>query len=255
VDAQGRTWLIDFNRLVQGPLLYDYVSLEIIIKFDLLRTLNEQTRHQLEKCLLDMNVLPERLDCNGLEPNDQKALEIIAHLRQRASKVAAQDIIPYQVGLLLKSVEWLTFYNSKIYHTDYQLISYLHSFLSVRMLCQKFVSQIYNKPYSPWLDEHDPNRIIWCEGQEINLTVTEYKFFLVLYDQALYNPDNPYCTYDVIGKGVYESYEIHEKPTIQGWIARLRNKIQSGANSTHQYIETIDGVGYFLKLNYHQSTG
>jgi hypothetical protein len=74
-DGQERTWLIDFSRTGQGPLVYDFVSLETAIKFDLLTIPNMQARYEMERCLLTVSRLDEEIDASDLEPETQKALQ------------------------------------------------------------------------------------------------------------------------------------------------------------------------------------
>jgi DNA-binding response OmpR family regulator len=254
VDPEGKVWLIDFAHVGQGPLAYDYISLEKLIKFELLTTLELSERYELEQYLLSKPDLGEQVKLDALGPEIQKAVKVISYIRHRAAGVTDQDIKSYQVGLLFSSLEALAAYKPEIYYTRRELIYYSHHLLSLMLLCQELMVEPseYLNPYSPWLDNNKPDYEVWVEGQWITLTQTEYKLLRVLYRQAIDNPDNPSCTYKAISDEVWGSFDRDrgDDANIQGLIKRLREKIQSD-NSTHHYIENVRGVGYRLNLKHH----
>ncbi|MGA9349746.1 MAG: response regulator, partial [Anaerolineae bacterium] len=61
VDQEGRTWLTDLVQAGPAPLLWDFVSLEAIIRFDLVESADLQALHEFEKRLVAPTRLNERL--------------------------------------------------------------------------------------------------------------------------------------------------------------------------------------------------
>jgi DNA-binding response OmpR family regulator len=257
VDRQGRSWLIDFSRVGQGPLLGDFIALEMSLKFDWLAPVNLGVRHKLETRLLAMASLGDEIDGTGLAPEFGKALQAIGHVRRLAASVVSPDPEAYLVGLVFYTVRRLARYNPTMRHPRPQLMPYLHCLLSAAMICEKLtppprqdlpVTALENL----WINE--ANEEVWVEGRLVRLTPGEFKLLLYLYQHQEH-----LCTFAEIMENVFEAkYEPNmseherkrlEEPRLNSAISRLRNKIEP--NPSHpKYIVTVRSKGYKLAINY-----
>lgn len=255
VDQHGRAWIIDFAGFDSGPLIQAFVTLEAAIKFDLAGDLNYQDRKKLEEMLhLGPNAEQDLVESEGTSAMI-KALTVVNAIRRRALQEGGQPFDIYRLGLLLRTVERLTAYEAETCYLKHELAVFVHALNSIRENCKQLAPPppVFDKPHSPWLDEDKPGYEVWIEGRWINLAEMEYKLLLVLYDQAVHNPENPRCTFNIIGRGVWGNYErLRDYSNIQNLIRRVRERIQPDGDDAFQYIENIRGVGYSLNLNYHQ---
>lgn len=74
VNQNGQTWLTDFAQAGLAPFLWDFVSLEAMIRFDLVEFTNLQALYEFEKRLVAPARLNERLDTQDVESQFRKAL-------------------------------------------------------------------------------------------------------------------------------------------------------------------------------------
>jgi DNA-binding response OmpR family regulator len=247
VDRQGHTWLIDFSRVSRSPLLLDFVSLEVALKFDLLTTPNVLARYEMERRLLNLSRLDAAVDIEDVEPEVAKSLQAICRVRSWASSLIGREMEAYLLGLLFYTVSQLITYDATVRYTRRELIAYLHRVLSAAMLCQKLT------PAPPahipanlevWIDE--ANKEVWVEYQRVELAPTEYELMLTLYRQA-----NQLCTRQMISQAVYHiNYDkLSMDDTINALVSRLRERIEP--NPRHpRYIINVRGLGYKLRLNH-----
>ena len=256
VDHQGRTWLIDFSHAARGPLVFDYVSLESAIKFDLLITHSIQVRYEMEKQLLGVSRLDEEIDAEGLEPETQKALWAISRVRQHASTVIGHEMNAYLGILLFVTVNQLIAYNSKVRHTRRELIPYLHSLLSAAMLCQKLIPPppedlLPQAIKSLWIDES--NKEVWVESRQVQLTSQEFELLLYLYHHT-----GQLCSRIAIAEHVFgaeyglDMSEWEKRKTedtrLNSTMSRLRKKIEPDPGRP-KYISVVRGEGYRLEID------
>lgn len=254
VDRQGWSWLIDFSQSGQGPLLRDFVSLEVTVKFEMLTSFNVQTLHDLEKRLAAANLTTE-IDVTGLEPGAQKALKAIECIRHHAVSVIGDDLDSYLGGLLYSAVGYLAAYNPTVRHTRQELIPYFHSLLSAAILCQRLAptprqdlpDQAIN---SLWLEAL--NKEVWVEGRKLALSSQEFDLLQYLYDHQ-----NMLCSRSEIVQHVFkveygEDTSWREKKSLEesrlnSTMSRLRRKVEPNSNHP-KYIIALRGEGYMLEL-------
>jgi DNA-binding response OmpR family regulator len=255
-DYQGRTWLIDFSQAGQRPLVCDFISLEIAIKFELLTTPNVQARYEMERRLLAISRLDEGIDTAGMEPELQKALQAISRVRVQASTVIGDDMTSYLTGLLFCTASQLTKYDPEMRHTNHELIPYLHSLLSAAMLCQKLAplprKELPSQAlHSLWIDE--PNKEVWVEGRQVSLSPQEFDLLLYLYDHQGQLCGRMTIAEQVFGVA-YESgiSEIDKRRMEEGRLnstmSRLRKKIEANPDNP-KYIVAVRREGYRLELD------
>lgn len=246
VDRQAHPWLIDYSRLARGPLVYDFVKLESVIKFELLTDPNIPARHEMERRLLSVLRLDQRPDPSGLNLEIQKAVESIGHIRQYAARVIGFETESYWEGLWWYALHQLTQYNPATQYTQRQLLCYFHSLLSVVMLFQNLAKEVdHDLPEealtSIWIDQE--NSEVWVESRKIDLAPGEYALLLVLYRQP-----NRLCTRQEISQQLYSTaYGLETEDAINTTMARLRRKVEPDP-SRPRYITTVRGRGYKLEL-------
>jgi len=237
VDHQGRTWLSDFSQITEGPLVYDYVSLETMIKFDLLMIGNLVERRKVENYLQDSFDIDKADHFDNLEPDVKKTLQVINHIRRQARAGIIQEVKPYQVGLLFRTVEELTTYKLEIHYTRPELIRYLHSFLLVGLLCQELNSSEEDN----LLIDHD-NKVVKVNGKVVD-DLTRLQFTLLV---CLAENHGRICSRNYLLDCLFqgESYDRLES-ALDAHVSRLRKKIEPDPTNP-RYIITVPGYGYKL---------
>ena len=256
VDRVPRTWLVDFERAGQGPLVRDFVSLETAIKFDMLAGASVKQRHALESRLLDLRYLGEEVDTEGIAPEVKKALKVIGRIRFQAADVIGPEMEPYLMGLLYCAARRFLAYHPQLMYTRDEVTAFAHALLSMGMLCQRLVQwkdQLLELPpeaaESLWLD--DDNQEVWVEGRRVVLPPQRFRLIKYLYDHA-----NQLCTRPEIARDIAEAglsdlgdteVELMEKDHITTLISRLRKDIEPDS-SRPKYIITVRSRGYKLEL-------
>ena len=131
VDPSGYVWLIDFAKTGQGYVFHDFIKLECVIKFELLKTVDVKALYEFEEALL----LPEMFSdfatmsfSNSYNKDDlKKGFAVIKKLRELAWDVIRpldKSNREYYVGLLYQTL-------STLRRTD---IRREHAFLSASMI-------------------------------------------------------------------------------------------------------------------------
>jgi DNA-binding response OmpR family regulator len=209
-----------------------------MIKFDLLTTLDEQERYELEKCLLT-DLSDEKSTPSHMTPDTQKALRVINYIRQQAASVTGQMTKPYQVGLLYATIDNLTTYKPEIHYTRRELMSYLHSLLSIGMLCQTLNP---DNDTVRFLIDYD-NKVVKI-GERVE-KLTRLQFELLVY---LEKNQARICSRDELLHHLFQEEEFErEDSALDAHISRLRKRIEPDPNNP-RYIITIPGYGYkFIK--------
>lgn len=248
VDSRGQTWLIDFTQVERGPLLRDFVSLETAIRFDLLDMIDLRERYTLERRLLDLAKLDDAPSAEGLAPEAQRALHLIAHIRRLAASIVGRDLRSYLVGLFFCAMKRIAAYEPERRYTRRGLVPYAHGLLVAAMLYEKLAASAQRLTQLPaqaqvslWVDQ--ANQAVWVEGKQIDLTPQEFKILVYLYQHV-----GQLCTRQAIAAGALgDEYDISEEGRFNSALSRLRQKIEPDSESP-KYIITKRGYGYKLDL-------
>ena len=167
VDCHGKAWLVDFSQISRGAVVYDYVSIESIIRFDLLTMLNPLERLELEEYLSEGSRSTAEHFLGQAAPDVRKAVKVITFIRQQAAKVANQDMTPYWAGLVYKAIADLIDYTPEVFHTYPELVRYLHRFVSIGVLSRSLIKGGVQRDFL--IDRH--KKVVQVEGQTVsNLT-------------------------------------------------------------------------------------
>ena len=252
----GQTWVVDFGNAGLGPLVQDFVSLETSVKFDMLARFNMTERHELESRLLATCHLGEPVDAQDAGPGIQKPLRVIGQIRAHAANVVGQEMNPYLMGLLFCAARRLQAYHPGLRYTRGEVAVFVHTLLSMAMVCQRLVSwKDYLRDLPPqaadslWIDVD--NLEVWVEGRQVTLASQGFRLLKYLYDHA-----NQLCKRSAIAKDVFgvdfsdlrpAEIKLMEKDQINTNISRLRKAIEPNP-SYPKYILTVHGAGYKLVL-------
>jgi DNA-binding response OmpR family regulator len=251
VDQNGQTWLTDFAQAGPAPLLWDFVSLEATIRFDLVESANLQALHEFEKRLVTPARLNERLDAQDVDPQFRKALGVIQGLRRLAFSAAGADPTPYYEGLLFQAISDVAGYVPDIRYTPQELARPVHALLAAAMIWGK-ITQMAEEPSpegSPpmvrGLEIDEASRQVRVEGRWVALSPSEFNVLLHLYDHS-----GQLCTRrSIVEEGLKDTYmeDEQEASRINTIMYRLRKKIEPEPDHPH-YIITVREEGYMLCL-------
>lgn len=249
VDQKARTWLTDFAQAGPAPLLWDFVSLEAAIRFDLVDTTNLQALHDFETRLVTPDRLNERLDAQDIDPPLRKALEVIQEIRRLAFSAAGGDPIPYNQGLLFHAASEVASYAPDLKHRRGELARLVHALLAAAMIC-KSIGRMPGKPAqrsssssAEGIRIDETNRRVWVGGRQVRLSPSEFDLLLYLYTHA-----GQLCKRRaIVEEGLRGKYmgDKQEAGRINTMITRLRKKIEPDPDHLC-YIITIRGEGYML---------
>ena len=246
VNQKGQTWLRAFSDAGLGPLLRDWVSLEIDIRLDLLQTTDLSTRHRLEEQLLSVSQLAAPIPRQAFAPDEEKTLSAIERLRHAAASLPGTDDSSYLIGLFFCCLKRLLSYNPQRRYSRRRLLPYAHALLLAAMLTEKLISHQQAAELTPqartslWIDE--PNKQVWLKGQQLNLTPQEYQILAYLYQHAGQLSSRQQIVEDALGQTYDKSIGNSQ---LNSAISRLRQKIELDP-SQPQYLITVRGYGYKL---------
>ncbi len=256
VNRIGKTWLVYFTQVGQGPLLRDFVSLEAALKLELLETLDIATRYDLEQRLLAVSNLAQAIDTQDLDLEAQKILQAVQRIRYLASTIIDQDLNVYLAGLFFSTLAYLIRYDPKIRYIRRELIPYLHSLLTAALLCQRLTPPPPREDLpqqalqSLWIDE--TNKEVWVEGRSVPLSSQEFELLRYLYHRSGQLSSRTAIAEQVFGVTFEADVSEMEKGRIEegrinSTMSRLRKKLEP--NPKHpKYIIVIRGEGYRLEL-------
>ena len=250
VDQNGQTWLTDFAQAGSAPLLWDFVSLEAIIRFDLVDSTDLTALHEFEKRLVAPSRLNDRLDTQDLDPQFRKALGIIQEIRRLAFYSAGGDPTPHYEGLLFRAMSDVAGYVPDLKHTRRELSRLVHALLAAAMICGKMERMAEKErssadppPPPSGIEIDEASRQVWVEGRRVMLSSSEFDVFLHLYTNA-----GQLCSRrSLIEEGLRGEYmgDELEAGRINTFMARLRKRIEPDPDDPC-YITTIRGEGYML---------
>jgi DNA-binding response OmpR family regulator len=252
VDRDGRNWLTDFSKAKESPSWQDFVSLETIIRFELLDIYELFVLIDFEEQLFITKRLDENIRLGDVIPDCRKALSAIQTIRQLSAKIAGNNLLAYYIGLLFCSAQRLALYEPGMMYTKRETISFVHCLLFTAMLCKKISEIQDNSPEMnlPLAKEvlriDEDKRDVRVGGRKVDLTPTEYNLLLYLFHNA-----GKICTRADLLRDVFEYPGAKPETSaslINTTIARLRDKIEPYPGKPI-YIQTERGQGYILNLD------
>lgn len=246
VNPDNTTWMIDFIKAGNAPLLCDFVSLEMAIKLNILKTPSLYERYLLEERLLTATELDGLYSQDKLPDSVQTAFQFVRKIRHLAAQLAGCSLKSYQIGLVYYSLAQFSSYNPNIFYTRRAILPFVHALLTCAMNITKLLGEIQpslppQAMHSLWLD--DVNKSVWVEGHQIDLSVQEFTILAYLYKNA-----GRLCErQEIIEKALGETFDELdlEQSRLNSAISRLRQKIEPDSQNP-RYFLTVRGRGYKL---------
>jgi CheY-like chemotaxis protein len=150
---QNQTWLIDFGRTEECHAMRDFIQLEAVVKFVLLRGASLQERYELEQVLIqqrrfdDIQHLRTQYQPTGANARLlERAFRLVCKIREKAWEVVLAwqtnspvgDFEQYEMGLFFLSLNSVRFVKTNDIPDGIEPIQALHALLAASMLGQKF---------------------------------------------------------------------------------------------------------------------
>lgn len=136
VDQDNHTWMIDFSQTGDGHISRDFVTLESVIKFQLLEEESLRALYEFEKAILSPDSLTDSLRLPQIPMSTQmaKAFTVIEHLRELAGTVIqpSKEMHAYYAGLFYHTLNLIRYYHLlRLKRRKHYIL------LSAAMLCEK----------------------------------------------------------------------------------------------------------------------
>lgn len=245
-DLGNAAWLIDFSTLDQGPLVFDYITVETSLKAELMTILDIKSWITIEKHLLSIDLFDESsILLTDHSPEVQKILKLIMTTHQYALETVNRDFRLYFASRFVYSVTQLEKYNEMSNRCRSTLLPYIYHLISASLLCHELTS---SKQFEPNFEA----KSILVEGKKISgLTKMEWKILEYMHKNV-----GQLCTFKQILKDVYEdaaddvenpAWVESSKDKVTAAIRRLRGKIEPEPK-TPRYILTEREHGYKLVI-------
>jgi hypothetical protein len=149
----NETYLIDFGRTEECHAMRDFIQLEAVVKFVLLRGASLEERYTLEQVLIQQNHFHEigklRSSYKPTGTNAarvERAFRLVCKIREKAWEVVLSgqlsspvgDFEQYEMGLFFLSLNTVRFVKTKEIPDGIEPIQALHALLAAAMLGEKF---------------------------------------------------------------------------------------------------------------------
>jgi DNA-binding winged helix-turn-helix (wHTH) protein len=243
VSPASETWLVDFRYVTRGPLVYDFVSLETAVKFQLLTTSDLHERHRLEQRLLTDTNWHQSISTEGLSGETAVALQVITRIRYWAHQLTECDRYTYQQALYYSTLGFLADYEPHKFYTRRDLMPYSHALLVASMLADAAHARPASSAQSNfWIDKS--NQMVWVEGQSIDLTMQEFQILNYLYEHDGQLCERQAIVENALGE-VYDEFDP-EQSRLNSAMSRLIQKVEPDPKN-RKYFTTVRGRGYKLQ--------
>jgi len=242
VDEIGRAWLTDFAEAGQAPLLWNFVALEAVIRFDLVETNDILRRQEMEHRLINTDFA--KPDTRDLEPIVRKPGRAIQTIRKLAARTVGRDTMAYHRGIFFHAACRLANFNPAYPLTSSELARLAHVLLSLAMIAEKIEEGKANTSISTAAQTGELRivdeiaRTILIGNQEVRLAPQPFALFRYLYLNA-----NRVCTKEELVKEVLKGE--YEEEYLHTLVGRIRKAIEDDPEQP-RYIITIPNAGYRL---------
>jgi DNA-binding response OmpR family regulator len=243
----GRTWLTDFAEAGLAPLLWNFVALEALIRFDWSDTQKLQWLHDMERRLVDGDFV--KLDMRDLESPLRKQMRAIQAIRRLALQMAGGDPMQYHLGMLFHAASRLADFNPGFRLLPNELARLTHALIAAAIICNRITQGAQPADWSAAPDVagiriDKANYAVWVNGVRAALRGQSYELLCYLHEHA-----DRLCTRREIVEQVfrqqYDEKEPSQRSLLNTAIRRLREKIEDDPDQP-RYLLTEPGGGYRL---------
>ena len=252
VDRTGRTWLIGFRYVQNGPLMRDFVYLEDALRTYFVRGMTLGDFYMLEQRLLGVESLYSEVSVEGFSYEQTKLVKSVMQIRRLAAHRAGDDLKLYLAGLLATALAHIhTFDETVKYYSTRELMPFLRSLMQAAMLTEKLL-QLSRQDVrndlpqqaldSLWIDKKTGQ--VWVEGRNVELSAQELQLLTYFYN----HPGELRTKKQVLKEGLGDPSELyHVRSKLDNAISRLRKKIEPNPKDP-KYLKTVHGRGFRFEI-------
>jgi len=246
-DNGGRTWLTDFADAGLAPLLWNFVTLEAVIRFDWIDTHKLQWLHDIEQRLVDGEF--SKPDMRDLELPLRKPARAIQVIRRLASQTVGKDPLQYHLGLLFHAASRIADFNPASRLLPNELTRLTHALMAAAMICNRIAQgkQAAALPAAPdvaGIRIDKLNYAVWVDGMRKSLRGQSYELLCYLHDHS----DHLCARREIVEQVFHQKYDETDQTQLgrlNTAIRRLREKIEDDPDHP-RYLLTEPGGGYRL---------
>lgn len=243
-DSAGHVWLTDFAAAGPKPALWNYTSLEAIIRFDWVETNSVEAIHDMCRSLTESFASP---DIGAAEPQVRKPLKAIRRLRQLALRGGHVDRREYQLGLFYNAAHRLAAFNPANHLTDKELARQLHAVLTQALACTQLSPAPEPEEGGGLYIDH-AHKAARVGGRRVRLTAQGYRLLSCLERRR----NEPCSVRELIEQVFGEEYDQQDQfksqqRRLHTAVKRLRDRIEEDPDDP-RHLLTLPGVGYMLSL-------
>lgn len=247
-DASGKTWLTDFAGAGSAPELWNYLSIESIMRFDWIEANKIQWLHEMEQELIEEDF--SRIDTSNVESVVRKTIRAIQTIRRQVVQISGRNPESYHLGILCQAARRIADFNPAYRLMPNELARFAHLLMTIAMISKKLNA---NKPgpveltaSSQRIEIDKGEYTVKIEGAKVQVRGQSYDLLCYLYDHR-----NKLCTRRELVENVFgETYREDDTSQISKLntaIRRLREKIEHYPDHP-RYLLTEPGGGYRLKV-------
>ncbi len=241
-DSTGKTWLTDFADAGLAPVLWNYTSVEALIRYDWVDIKDIQRCYELEQCLIQTDFFkPEIRD---LDPSLRKPARAIQLIRKLAARTVGKDTLSYHQGMFFHAASRLMEFDPGKPLTNTELARYGHILFSMAMLADLLKED--NPDSNEVLSEQEERiqvfdedaRILMIGSRKAHLAPQPFALFKYLYEKP-----NQLCTKgELLEKVLQNKYDERYLHTL---IGRIRKAIEVDPEHP-RFLFTVTNAGYKL---------
>ncbi len=243
VNQDAHTWLTDFAEAGQVPIIWNYASLEAVIRYDWTETNEIVFRRDLERCLIhgDFN----KPDMRDLEPVLRKEVRAIQIIRKHATHVLGKDSRAYHQAILFHAIRRFLDFDIQSSLTSNETARIIHLLLSMSMLARSLEQERQTTKSSengeyPELRIDPKTHMVFVGDQYRRISSRPLALLEYLYEHS-----DRVCTTEELRQNVIgENYNATYIHTLVG---RIREAIENEPEDPH-YLISEPNIGYHLKV-------
>lgn len=246
-ETSEQVWLTDFAEAGIYPLLWNFIALEAVIRYDWSHAEQFVRLHELEQALIE---LPFAASISReVEPEVRESARTINDLRQLVVPLVGRDEIPYHLGMFYQAMHRLAAPKAGHYLTRAELSRLAHILLSASMLAEKLQRRMVAPPLQTCLTLDHATHTVMIGNKRVVLSRQGYELLHYLHEHV-----NQPCKREAIYREVFdikdfERLSLGQKKTeenrLNAAIRRLRESLEDDANNP-RFLTTEAGFGYRL---------